>query len=386
MPIVNVRDFGAAGDGATDDTAALQEAIDAFSGRLAVGGVHLPVGVYRTTAPLVYRGTYSTSIRISGEASASGEGMGAVIQYRGPKGAGSAVLEVAGGSDVIVERLTLDVGPGAGRAQYGLYIHDDPTRKSAGVNHLTVDHVVVSGRGTESGTACVSVGVGFDRTVDNTDCNDIQFVSCKFVGCEKGIVTASGNVKNIFMSRCGFWWSEIGVDCGFGGSGAGVWSIRDCNFLWNATSDVRMGAGLLAIDSCQSEGSGMLLANYGVTPNPANARVTGCNWESKTVGDDTFIKFQGSLYLQGNQFANNRTGRSLPAIRLDWNATAPTTLESRQNYYQGAAADYSDGRGGALLLEGHGFPALAAPDVRPSIRTWGDYGGTPGRLVKLRSY
>lgn len=46
----NVRDFGAVGDGATDDTAAIQAAIDAFP---AGGGtVFLPPGIYQTYAPL----------------------------------------------------------------------------------------------------------------------------------------------------------------------------------------------------------------------------------------------------------------------------------------------------------------------------------------------
>jgi hypothetical protein len=44
---VSVKDFGAVGDGVTDDTAAIQAAIDADE-----GNVFFPVGVYRTTAPI----------------------------------------------------------------------------------------------------------------------------------------------------------------------------------------------------------------------------------------------------------------------------------------------------------------------------------------------
>ncbi|MFJ7238210.1 glycosyl hydrolase family 28-related protein [Streptomyces olivaceus] len=46
---LNVRDFGAAGDNASDDTAAIQAALDACP----MGGiVYLPAGAYRTSAPL----------------------------------------------------------------------------------------------------------------------------------------------------------------------------------------------------------------------------------------------------------------------------------------------------------------------------------------------
>jgi len=46
--MVNVRNFGAAGDGTTDDTEALQHALDAGNGVL-----HLSKGTYRITRPLV---------------------------------------------------------------------------------------------------------------------------------------------------------------------------------------------------------------------------------------------------------------------------------------------------------------------------------------------
>lgn len=49
--IVSVKDFGAVGDGVTDDTAAIQLALDAAQGSGAK--LFIPAGTYRTTAPLV---------------------------------------------------------------------------------------------------------------------------------------------------------------------------------------------------------------------------------------------------------------------------------------------------------------------------------------------
>jgi hypothetical protein len=48
---INVRDYGATGNGSTNDTAAIQAAIDAVPSNGGV--VYLPVGTYRTSAPLL---------------------------------------------------------------------------------------------------------------------------------------------------------------------------------------------------------------------------------------------------------------------------------------------------------------------------------------------
>jgi hypothetical protein len=51
--IKNVKDFGARGNGTTDDTAALQAAVNWTSGANR-GTVHFPVGIYRISAPITF--------------------------------------------------------------------------------------------------------------------------------------------------------------------------------------------------------------------------------------------------------------------------------------------------------------------------------------------
>jgi len=51
--VVNVLDYGAKGDGTTNDTAAIQAAIDAANAKSTNGAVFIPAGTYKTTAVLV---------------------------------------------------------------------------------------------------------------------------------------------------------------------------------------------------------------------------------------------------------------------------------------------------------------------------------------------
>jgi hypothetical protein len=54
---VNVRNYGAAGDGETDDTVAVQTAIDSVGARAPGGTVYFPVGQYRIRGTLRARGS-----------------------------------------------------------------------------------------------------------------------------------------------------------------------------------------------------------------------------------------------------------------------------------------------------------------------------------------
>lgn len=95
--LVSVKDFGAVGDGVTNDTAAIQAAID--SGNL----VHLPrsSGAYITTAPLVFD---ENTLGMFGDCFSYGGSQGSVIDYTGP----GEAIKVFGTSTHQVTALTFE--------------------------------------------------------------------------------------------------------------------------------------------------------------------------------------------------------------------------------------------------------------------------------------
>lgn len=110
--VINIKDYGAVGDGTTDDTTAIQNAVNAAS--TANGGtVWFPAGTYKTTA----------AISISGSNVAL-EGAGYGGSLNGPK-VGGAIIKPASGATFDVITTPLPPTPGtAGYLLYGLRIEN----------------------------------------------------------------------------------------------------------------------------------------------------------------------------------------------------------------------------------------------------------------------
>ena len=83
----NAKNYGAKGDGKTDDTQAIQKAIDAASGATDPGEVLIPSGTYLVSKTLIIKGTRALIIRGQGAGALSTKAKsGTMLVWNGEKG------------------------------------------------------------------------------------------------------------------------------------------------------------------------------------------------------------------------------------------------------------------------------------------------------------
>ncbi|MGA2139755.1 MAG: glycosyl hydrolase family 28-related protein [Verrucomicrobiia bacterium] len=210
------RDFGAVGDGKTDDTAALQKTLDALrppNRKFHV--VYLPAGDYRITRTLHLtreRQDESQNIMILGEDPAT-----TVIRWDGPAG---GVMFDYGAWYCKVGRLTLD---GAGMAGTAV-AHG---RRFATYNEFCDMVFRDVGFGIEAGA---KGGEGIAESA---------VMRCRFVRC-----TEAGISLQNFNSLDWFIWFSTFDDCGDGVTntrGAGNFYVYKSLFHRSKTADIHIG-------------------------------------------------------------------------------------------------------------------------------------------------
>jgi hypothetical protein len=136
--VINVADYGALGDGSTNDTAAIQAALGAVSaaGR---GVIEFPAGVFRLSDAGFAQ--YSPILGIPANCTLRGAGMGVTVLKLadGLTNTTGRVLQ-GGGNGITVQDLTLDgnrAGVGAGSAHMAIVLYNQ--------QDVLVDHVELTG-------------------------------------------------------------------------------------------------------------------------------------------------------------------------------------------------------------------------------------------------
>ncbi len=247
-PEANVRDYGAVGDGKTDDTAAIQKAVDA-----AVGVVRLPKGVYRITEPIV------VELDKLGYTSVYGDGVARIVMA-GPGPALKLVgthfksADPGGFAEDVWDRQRMPLVDGVA------VVGDHPEAvgiEAVGTMQLTVSRVHVrnalhgillseNNRNVIISDSHIYENRGIGIHYDNVNLHQSNITGCHISYNDGGgIVSRQGNVRNIHITGCDIE-SNMGpenpptanvlIDCRNSTHGTGEVAITGCTIQHNHQS------------------------------------------------------------------------------------------------------------------------------------------------------
>ena len=277
--IINVKDFGALGNGIVDDTAAIQAAINSAFGKTVI----IPAGTYIVTQLF---GINKVSI--------TGEGSGVSILKRKNNSSTQSILEFSGKNDFQIIDITID---------------GNKANQTIGANSLVVLNCYsweVIGCVFENAKSVAGYGSGI-VVIDGQ--NDSLIFRSKIKDC----FIHNNDSDGIFINR--EWFIDI-TGCFIKNNGGG--GIMVLNYAFPPVADV---SNYLIIDSntcIENTGSGISVTGYveGGTPsNPIYGRLVPASREIIIVNNNckkntgSGIVYQGTNGLvSGNNCEDNSTG------------------------------------------------------------------------------
>lgn len=199
---------GAKGDGVADDTAALQQALDAMKDGSVL---YLPAGTYRVTDTLQLR----PKLRLTG-VFIVGHGRDTRLVWDGP--AGKPLLVDDGASNSRYEGLLFD---GRGKATVGLYHRSGPNHFETEVGHRHLAFLDFTDAGILTDKAPATA--------------EVLTVNCLFERCRRGIAFLAFNDYDYTIDGCEFRNCGTAIECVHGNT-----YVRNCHFEQSSTVDIAL--------------------------------------------------------------------------------------------------------------------------------------------------
>jgi hypothetical protein len=185
-PVYNVKNFGAKGDGSTDDTTAIQSVLNLVGGRsntgqISVSAIYFPSGTYKITSTLTLIGPSNgqRGIKIFGDTVGFSEGA-TTIQWHGS--AGGTLFQSQGICNSSIEGLVFDGNETAGICYW--YRSDQPNGGSGSSGNRFSHCYFIGATGGVSGdgyySSCFLTGSITDGYSNQIDTTSWEF--CYFYG------------------------------------------------------------------------------------------------------------------------------------------------------------------------------------------------------------
>jgi hypothetical protein len=300
----NVKtDFGAIGNGAADDTAALQKALDSFQQKSAV--LYLPAGTYRITRGLTM--TSHMFVTVTGEDLAR-----TTIRWDG--GNGGVMMLCNGVRYSKIGRITWD---GGGKPVTAIWHRWDGKTPNAATGLEHADEVFKD--------VAVGLHAGLPHFMD-AEC---MVSRCKFLRCTNtGLLINSMNALDWWLWNCEFVGCRLGATNQADGEyGGGHFHVYESLFRNSTEADMRIGhCSYFGIRNNTSIGSKAFL--HAVRPAVgAGAWKPEETWSSQVIlqgnaildpQDETPIRFgSSSSVLLMDNVIRGRAGASGPVLTMN---------------------------------------------------------------------
>jgi hypothetical protein len=340
------RDFGAAGDGISDDTDAIQRGLNALC-KLACYSpnsvtLYFPAGKYRITRTLLMELNHGANVIGEDPSKTS-------IFWAGQNG--GTMLRTSGSMGTTFGRLTWD-GSGTaaiGIAQWWNYRVDRANYQGS------IEHVDEIFRDVDIGIFGGRLGIDYGQGDSETLILRNQFISNRVAGVNLG----SFNALNWWI------WDSKFVDCGRGVSnefsfndsgrttGAGTFMVYRSEFLRSKFADLGISnTGWFSIHESRSQGSRRFIQANSVGANAGAFLVQG-NFVSDTQEDEAILfGNEGPLFLVDNRF-QRRAKSDTPIVEMIGSGVSSNHGDrdaiSIGNTYPTSGAIRFSGEGGRLI-------------------------------------
>ena len=384
---VSVKDFGATGDGVTDDTAAIQTALN-----YAVQGnkrIFFPQGQYVVTSTITVQASFSgQGFGMIGVGDGSSANSAATLVWKGNSVSG-VVLHLVGCcwshiQNVNVASANIDTYPYLGAVFLDTYLSSGG---SPGSSNVRFEDCIFNG-GVGTGSYALKIGK------DNYQVSEVR---CNRVSCQ----SAYSSVGSAYVTNYGFY---IG-----GTANTKDMTFTDCTQIFFTVAGVKyptisgwhvwtnlgggssacdfdvVGNGYLTVIGGGSEGSGQVLNYAGSGANPGGCSFIGYQAEALTTATNGFfidykmtsLKLENCLFTFQNTPCYIRYNNTSLATAAAGQFASFSSINCWYENASGIVPIYTN-NGGYLGTEwGLG------KNANLSVFSQGDTGGTAGAMQRL---